>query len=104
MNKDSLFLGLFALAYLYLDARPASALPSAEADAADAAEAEELPQQVRAPSRLLPVRFPARAACPRNHVHAVSLRSDGAIWCLGCDEGFYPQVTIWDSIMGGVAA
>lgn len=93
-RKDAWFLGLLALAYLYVDATPA---PRAMSDDLPERRAE------RAPSRLLPVRVVPRAVCPRDQLHPVAHRADGAIWCRGCDEAFYPQGTIWKAIMHPVA-
>ena len=54
-------------------------------------------------SRLLPVRVTRSNACPRHEDHSVSVRSDGAIWCRGCDEAFYPADVIWASLVGVVS-
>ena len=102
-HKDSWLLGLFTLAYLYLDTRSPSRPPAKPA--ARMLETQSLSWPEEAPT------FPAaslgvvpRSACPRNLTHRVSLRGDGAMWCLACDEGFYPVVTIWGSLTGGLAA
>jgi hypothetical protein len=65
----------------------------------------------RDPSRLLPVpvtralpaRVVRREVCPRDPLHPVALRADGAMWCRGCDEAFYPQAAIWSAIMTAAA-
>jgi len=54
-------------------------------------------------SRLLPVPVRHRDTCPRDHRHAVALRTDGALWCRGCDEAFYPQALIWSLITGAAS-
>ena len=61
--------------------------------------------RLRLPTKsALPVKRVPRDVCPRNPLHAVAHRADGAMWCRGCDEAFYPQVTIWDAITTVVAA
>ena len=106
--KDGLFLGLLALAYLYVDAtstpRPMSddariPAPSPSEEPADRSRLLPVPL-----ARALPVKLVPRDVCPRNQLHAVALRPDGAMWCRGCDEAFYPQVTIWDAVMSAAAA
>ena len=107
-SKDGLFLGLLALAYLYVDATstprpmsddPRTPAPSPSEEPVDSSRLLPVPVP-----RALPVKLVPRDVCPRNQLHAVALRPDGAMWCRGCDEAFYPQVTIWDSIMTIVAA
>ena len=109
-QKDGLFLGLLALAYLYLDATSTPRPMSEDVRSPVPSPSEDEPRD--GPSRLLPVplvralpvKSVPRDQCPRNPLHPVALRPDGAMWCRGCDEAFYPQVTIWDSIMTVVAA
>ena len=108
-QKDGLFLGLLALAYLFLDAtstpRPMSDEPHSPVPSPSQGEPREPSRLLPVPvARALPVKRVPRDVCPRNPLHAVALRADGAMWCRGCDEAFYPQVTIWDSIMTVVAA
>lgn len=108
-QKDGWFVGLLALAFLYLDPDPTSRTMSDDAPTDSAPPAGDdpadrsrlLPVQV---ARALPVRVDARDVCPRNELHSVALRADGAMWCRGCDEAFYPQVTIWNAIMSAAAA
>jgi hypothetical protein len=45
-----------------------------------------------------------RGACPRDLTHRVSLRADGAMWCLACDEAFYPHDAVLGEMMGLAAA
>ena len=99
-HKDAWLFGLFALAYLYLDtlASPAPVARPAE-ERVFVPPADEPPPFPMASLGIVP-----RDACPRNVAHRVSLRGDGAMWCLSCDEGFYPEITIWGSLMGSVAA
>ncbi|HET8656179.1 MAG TPA: hypothetical protein VFL93_11735 [Longimicrobiaceae bacterium] len=94
-RNDLWFMGLFALAYLYLDSAPA-ALPAGESEPAP-----------RRPLALLPPPRPIvvpRGACPRDLTHRVSLRADGAMWCLACDEAFYPHDAVLGEMMGLAAA
>jgi hypothetical protein len=79
-HRDVWIVGLLALAYLYLDS--ASPRGRGKIQLAGFAPREDDPVPW----------LPALAAdgCPRNLSHSVSLRSDGAMWCLGCDEGFFP--------------
>lgn len=86
-RTDACFLGLFAMAYLYLDRTP----PAGPA-------ARPLPVVRRSRSMAL-VRVTPHAACPRDLDHPINLRSDGALWCHACDEAFYPQVALWASVM-----
>lgn len=80
-HRDVWFVGLLALAYLVVDASmpSRSRVPSRDAAAPGRAEAE---------TRSL--RQAVRDACPRDLRHSISLRRDGAMWCLSCDEAFYP--------------
>ena len=108
-QKDGLFLGLLALAYLYVDATSTPRAMSDDVRTPASSPSEEEPRhRSRLPPvplvRALPVKLVPRHVCPRNQLHAVALRPDGAMWCRDCDEAFYPQVTIWDSIMTVVAA
>ena len=106
--KDGLFLGLLALAYLYVDATSTPGPMSDDAHTpapSPSGEPAEPSRLLPVPvARALPVKVVPRDVCPRDQRHAVALRPDGAMWCRGCDEAFYPQVTIWDSIMSVVAA
>lgn len=96
-HKDVWLLGLFAFAFAYLEA--AYARPPAEAEEDEArAPAEELPVFPVASRGVVP-----RSACPRDLAHRVSLRGDGAMWCMSCDEGFFPQRFIWGTLMGGIS-
>jgi hypothetical protein len=108
-QKDGWFLGLLALAFLYLDS---SLAPRAMSD--DARPNLSVPSDDESPagSRLLPVPVtpgalpalvPAGDVCPRNRGHAVALRADGAMWCRGCDEAFYPHADIWNAITSAAA-
>ena len=73
-QRDVWFVGLLALAYLYLDAAaPTARRQGAEPTASDAPQTGD-----------------AADACPRDGSHSISLRDDGAMWCLACDEGFFP--------------
>ena len=107
-QKDGLFLGLLALAYLYVDATSTPRPMSDDVGTPPSSPSEEPADHSRLLPvplvRALPVKRVERDVCPRNPSHAVALRADGAMWCRGCDEAFYPQVTIWDSIMTVVAA
>jgi hypothetical protein len=96
-SRDLCFLGLLALAYLYLDARGAQAAPHPHSR-------PHSPEQE--PTDLWRATLPARVepACPRQGAHPVSRRADGAVWCHHCDEGFYPIAPEWDWIMAGAAA
>jgi hypothetical protein len=87
-HRDIWFVGLLALAYLYLDAAgPAlrrgalTRQPQLE-PVQDGADEEDA------------VSFEMVDACPRDFSHAVSLRGDGAKWCLSCDEAFYPAALV----------
>ena len=55
-------------------------------------------EAVEAP-RLLPVLVATRDVCPRDSLHAVKVRADGAVWCLVCDEGFFPAMVIWSMLL-----
>ena len=108
-QKDTWFLGLLALAFLYIDTITAPRSMSDEnrtpassrADDGSSERSRLLPVPV---VRALPVKVVPRDVCPRNAGHAVAVRGDGAMWCRGCDEAFYPQVTIWDAVMSAAAA
>jgi hypothetical protein len=108
-QKDGWFLGLLALAYLYIDATSRRRPMRDDARIPASSRADD---ELRDPSRFLPVpvvrslpvKVTPRDVCPRNHLHPVALRPDGAMWCRGCDEAFYPQVTIWDAITSAAAA
>lgn len=82
-HRDIWFVGLLALAYLYLDASAPEARRAALAPPQDAPPLDPEPSEE-------PVGYAYADACPRDPAHAVSLRGDGAKWCLTCDEGFYP--------------
>jgi hypothetical protein len=81
-HRDLWFVGLLALAYLYLDGTGSAAPSEAQV------RSEPLPpfedDSTEEPFAL------AADACPRDFAHPISLRADGAMWCLTCDEGFYP--------------
>ncbi|MBW3630318.1 MAG: hypothetical protein KY464_13600 [Gemmatimonadetes bacterium] len=79
-------------------AQTSSSYP-ADDDSADRSRLLPVPM-----TRALPVKVVARDVCPRNELHSVALRADGAMWCRGCDEAFYPQVAIWNVIMNAAAA
>lgn len=86
MNRRDIWLvGLLALAYIYLD----SATPTSRRTAAPASWARPPADEDGA---IDSVAFDDPDACPRDLSHPVSLRADGAKWCLTCDEGFYPAV------------
>ena len=91
-RNDVWFLGLFAVAYLYLDRRPA-----------EQPEAELTPDAAPRRSMAL-VKAAPNAACPRDLDHPINLRSDGALWCHSCDEAFYPHVALWESVLRVPAA
>jgi hypothetical protein len=95
-RKDVWFLGLFAVAYLYLDKLPPSA----------AAEPGRAPLPAAPPQRrsMALVKVTPHAACPRDLGHPINLRADGALWCHSCDEAFYPAVALWESVMRVPAA
>lgn len=98
--KDAWFLGLLALAYMYSDSSPAERTMS-DGEIGPDPLAGGTGGEAAAPP--LPARVAARDACPRDHRHGVALRADGAIWCHDCDEGFFPEVVIWESLMGAAA-
>ena len=107
-QKDTWFLSLLALAFLYLDslATPGAMSDDARTPAPSPSDEEPGDQSRLLPvpvARSLPARVVPRDVCPRNQLHAVALRADGAMWCRGCDEAFYPRVAIWDSIMTAAA-
>lgn len=81
-HRDVWFVGLLALVYLYIDGSAPTAQP------VDVAQPQSIPPLPNEPA---PVLFaPVTDACPRDLSHQISLRKDGAMWCLGCDEGFFP--------------
>ena len=81
-HRDVWFVGLLALAYLYLDAAAPSARRAGVArDSAGPAPAGDAAD---------PFDAFATDSCPRDGSHSISLRADGAMWCLACDEGFFP--------------
>ena len=98
-QKDGWFVGLLAMIFLYLDSSFASRPTSNNARQLPSADGDSTGN-----SRLLPVRVIPRGVCPRNHLHPVTLRGDGAMWCRGCDEAFYPQAVVWGSLATRVAA
>lgn len=100
-QNDAWFLGLLALAYLYLDSTPAPRPMSDNDFVPGPVPTDDEPVEVE---RLLPVHLVERDACPRNHLHVVAVRPDGAMWCRGCDEAFYPQVVVWQSLAPVAAA
>lgn len=82
-HRDVWFVGLLALAYLYLDAtgpayRRATGAQQATLPSGEDSSAGE------------PFVLPIADACPRDLSHPIRLRDDGAKWCLSCDEAFYP--------------
>jgi hypothetical protein len=79
-HREFWFVGLLALAYIYLDG---SALAAQREDMV--ASPGPLPDDPAPP--VLPR---VTDACPRDLSHRISLRRDGALWCIACDEGFYP--------------
>lgn len=87
-QKDVCFLGLLAFACVYLDRIGSRTLP--------APPRRSLPVPVR---RLLPVPVELRPGCPKVSTHPVALRSDGAVWCRGCDQAFFPRVPEWDRVL-----
>ena len=94
-HKDLCFLGLIALAYVYLDAR------IEETRAPQAPVPAPLPYGgipgtsiVLRPTRAV---VPREAGCPRDDAHPITRRADGAIWCRGCDEAYYPSTA--DALM-----
>ena len=88
-QKDVYFLGLLALAYVYLDRTGSRTLAPASR--------RPLPVPIR---RALPVPVRPRAACPKVAAHPVAQRWDGALWCRGCDQAFFPRVAEWDRVLG----
>lgn len=81
-HRDVWFVGLLTLAYLYLDAAaPGGRRQGVARDAADDLQAGN-PVDTTGPF--------ASDSCPRDGSHNISLRDDGAMWCLACDEGFFP--------------
>ena len=93
-QNDAWFVGLLALAYLYLDTPPA---PGPMSDNEFIPGPVPIDESVEF-SRLLPVPVVERDVCPRNHRHPVAVRPDGAMWCRGCDEAFYPELVLWESL------
>ena len=98
-QKDAWFLGLLALAYMYVDSSSAAPAVSDEEPLPAPAPPVAEPAAVALSRRFLPVRIVPRAVCPRDQLHPVAHRADGAIWCRGCDEGFYPLGVIADVLM-----
>lgn len=85
-HRDVCFLSLLALTYLYLD----TYAPRDEAEEGGAG-ADTGPAQAVRPSEPSPDR------CPRSPEHTVHLRGDGAKWCRGCDQAFFPTLPEWAS-------
>lgn len=77
-HRDLWFVGLLALAYLYLDA----GTPQGRSSAPRLAPPSD-PEGLTGPD-----------GCPRDLSHPVRRRGDGAKWCLSCDEAFYPLAII----------
>ena len=93
-EKDVYLLGLLALAYFFVDGR-----------ADPAPVARRLPAHAAAPAwgPAQPGVVPA-GVCPRGIGHPVLHRKhDDAVWCLVCDEAFYPQGAIFASVTGEAA-
>ena len=100
-HKDLCFLGLIALAYVYLDAR------IEETRAPQPAQPPQPPQPARLPYGGIPGTsivlrsarslVPREPGCPRDQAHRITRRADGAIWCRGCDEAYYPSTA--DALM-----
>jgi hypothetical protein len=81
-HRDVWFVGLLALAYLYLDA----AAPATRRQGATRAAGGD----PRVDDAADAIGVFATEGCPRDGSHSISLRADGAMWCLACDEGFFP--------------
>lgn len=80
-HRDIYFVGLLALVYLYFEG------PGPEMSRGEVVRSlPPLPDDSTPPAGL-----PVTDACPRDLSHQISLRGDGAIWCLACDEGFFPS-------------
>ena len=87
-HRDVWFVGLLALAYLYLDA----AVPALRRGSlARQPRFEPLREADKAEE---PVAFDVVDACPRDLSHAILMRGDGAKWCLSCDEAFFPAALV----------
>lgn len=71
-NQDLCFLGLLALACRMIDSPEEGGAPTAAPDG---------------------------AGCPRGADHETTLRADGALWCLRCDEAFYSRAPEWDAAL-----
>lgn len=97
-QKDLCFLGLLALAYLYLDATSEQAVPTDRRLAGG-----DEPASVSPAGGTARVRYAALVAleptCPRDAEHLVSHRKDGAMWCRGCDRAYYPSVAEWSAAL-----
>lgn len=92
-HKDLCFLGLIALAYVYLEARLEESLEApAPAPAPLRPELAATPATATGADLFFGVSpAPVDPGCPRFADHPISRRADGAIWCRGCDEAFYPS-------------
>ena len=93
-SKDGWFLGILALAYLYLDLIPTSV---SEVDRGRGLTPPG--DRDRKPGHRPSVERVPSTACPRQDLHLVTIREDGAIWCHPCDEAFYPSGAMWQSLL-----
>lgn len=82
-HRDFCLLGLFALAVVALDTLAVPRPRAAE------------PRRQVAP--------PPAEGCPRDRGHRSAGRADGAVWCLHCDEAFYPRAAEWDAALRALA-
>lgn len=91
-HKDLCFLGLIALAYVYLDARIDESLESSGTDRSAARDAVPPAPGPGTALVLRPLRalVPVEPGCPRSGEHPIIRRADGAFWCRACDEAYYP--------------
>lgn len=85
-HRDVWFVGLLALAYLYLD----SPAPAARWSAPHRHRPGPLPPREDPSCDTGREASGLAELCPRDLGHVVSVRGDGAKWCHSCDEAFYP--------------
>ncbi len=87
-HRDIWFVGLIALACLYLDA----ATPALRRGAL--ARRPRLEPRGDADNAEDALAFETLEGCPRDLSHAILKRGDGAKWCLSCDEAFFPAALV----------